>query len=174
MVQIEVQPDSLVLLVGMSGSGKTTFARRYFPADVVLSSDAMRALVAGDEGDQAASRDAFRVLHDVTAARLRRGLLTVIDATNLSARSRRPFLDLARRWRRPAYAIVLDVEPTVAAARNASRAERVVLAEVLDEQQIKLDMAIASLPGEGYAAWHVIRSPEDVERIAIVGAAAEP
>lgn len=167
-------PHSLVLLVGTSGSGKTTFARRHFAPGDVLSSDAMRALVAGDEGDQSASREAFRVLHDVTAARLQRGLLTVIDATNLSARSRRPFLDLARRWRRPAYAIVLDVDPAVAAARNASRSERIVKPDVLDEQQIKLDMAIASLPGEGYAAWHVIRSPDDVERIAIVRAATEP
>ena len=58
-----VLPDpSLVLLVGAAGSGKSTFAARHFGADEVLSSDAMRARLSGDEADQRVSRAAFAII----------------------------------------------------------------------------------------------------------------
>lgn len=160
--------DALVLLVGISGSGKSTFARRHFAADEVLSSDAMRAVVGRGEADQAASRAAFRALHELAGSRLERGLLTVVDATNLSPRARKPFRQLARRHGRPVIAVVLDIDPRMAAQRNAARAERIVRGAVLDEQVRKLDMAIAALPAEGYAAWHLIRTPEQVDAVRLV------
>jgi protein phosphatase len=167
-MEIALPGDALVLLLGISGTGKSTFARRHFAADEVLSSDAMRAVVGRGEADQVASRAAFRALHEVAASRLERGLLTVVDATNLSPRTRRPFRDLARRYGRPAVAIVLDIDPRIAARRNAARAERVVRGAVLDEQVRKLDMAIAALPAEGYAAWHLLRTPEQIESVRII------
>lgn len=167
-MDIAVPGDALVLLLGISGSGKSTFARRHFAADEVLSSDAMRALVGRGEADQAASRAAFRALHEVAASRLERGLLTVVDATNLSPCARRPFRQLARRHGRRAVAIVLDIDPRLAARRNAARTERVVRDAVLDEQVRKLDMAVAALPGEGYAAWHLLCTPEAIEAVRIV------
>jgi predicted kinase len=167
-MEIALPHDALVLLLGISGSGKSTFARRHFAADEVLSSDAMRAVVGRGEADQAASRAAFRALHEVAASRLERGLLTVVDATNLSPRARKPFRQLARRHGRPAVAIVLDIDPRLAAQRNAARAQRVVRDAVLDEQVRKLDMAIAALPAEGYAAWHLLRTAAQIESIRIV------
>ncbi len=167
-MEIALPHDVLVLLLGISGSGKSTFARRHFAADEVLSSDAMRAVVGRGEADQAASRAAFRALHEVAASRLERGLLTVVDATNLSPRARKPFRQLARRHGRPAVAIVLDIDPRLAAQRNAARAQRVVRDAVLDEQVRKLDMAIAALPAEGYAAWHLLRTAAQIESIRIV------
>lgn len=57
-------PDfSLVLMMGASGSGKSTFAARQFVPTEILSSDRCRGMVADDESDQAATGDAFDVLY---------------------------------------------------------------------------------------------------------------
>ena len=80
---------SLVVLVGASGSGKSTFAARHFLPTEVVSSDVCRGLVCDDENDQSASKDAFDVLHYIVGKRLARGLLTVVDATNETEVSRR-------------------------------------------------------------------------------------
>jgi len=81
--QIAVPAMGLVVLVGVSGSGKSTFARAHFKPTEVVSSDFCRGLVADDENDQSATPDAFDVLHYIVGTRLRRGLLTVVDATNV-------------------------------------------------------------------------------------------
>jgi len=87
---------SLVVLMGASGSGKSTFARRHFLATEILSSDACRGLVSDDESSIDASKDAFDVLHFIAGKRLARGRLTVIDATNVQSESRAPLVALAR------------------------------------------------------------------------------
>ena len=74
---------SLVVLIGVSGSGKSTFARTHFAPTQVLSSDFFRGLVADDENDQSASRRRFDALHYVAGKRLAAGRLTVVDATNV-------------------------------------------------------------------------------------------
>ena len=83
MNRITIPELSLVVLVGPSGCGKSTFARKHFKPTEVLSSDFCRALVSDDENNQAATRDAFEVLHFIAAKRLAAGKLTVIDATNV-------------------------------------------------------------------------------------------
>ena len=74
---------------GVSGSGKSTFARKHFRPTEVISSDFCRGLVADDENDQAATPDAFDVLHFIAGKRLAAGRLTVIDATNVQPRGAR-------------------------------------------------------------------------------------
>jgi protein phosphatase len=155
----EVPPDALVLLVGPAGCGKSTLAGAAFPPGAVLSSDAFRAIVADDASDQAATRDAFGVLHAAAGARLRRGLLTVIDATNLLAASRRPLLRLAEQHGRPRVAIVLEAPLDVCLARNASRPVRSVPAGVVRRQHARLGAALRDLRAEGYL--HVIRLGAD-------------
>src|SRR5438477_10776601 len=93
---IELPELCLVALVGVTGSGKSTFARKHFPATRVLSSDAFRALVADDENDQSASADAFDALHYVAAKRLAAGRLTVVDATNVQPHARAALVAVAR------------------------------------------------------------------------------
>jgi protein phosphatase len=100
---------SLILLLGSSGAGKSTFARRLFKPTEIVSSDVCRGLVADDENDQSASGDAFELLHYLVAKRLKRGLLTVVDATNVQAESRKPLVALARQYHVLPVAIVLDV-----------------------------------------------------------------
>src|SRR5881394_461943 len=95
-MKLTIPELSLVVLVGPSGCGKSTFARRHFKPTEVLSSDFCRGLVSDDENSQDATNDAFDVLHYVAGKRLERGLLTVVDATNVQPESRKPVVELAR------------------------------------------------------------------------------
>jgi predicted kinase len=81
-MRVEIPELALVLLIGTSGCGKSTFAKRHFLDYEVISSDQCRGWVSNDDKDQSASHDAFKLLYYLTEVRLRRGLLTVIDATN--------------------------------------------------------------------------------------------
>jgi predicted kinase len=160
----DLPADALVVLIGPSGSGKSTWAARHFRAHQVLSSDAFRALVAGDSADQSASRDAFRILHAVAEARTRRGLLTVVDATNLTVSARRALLRLAQRWNRPARAIVFAVPLERCLAQNARRAERRVPEEVIRRHVRQMAEVPSKLAGEGFVDIHVLRAPGRVDR----------
>src|SRR5881394_1808101 len=112
-MKITIPKLSLVVLIGPSGSGKSTFARRLFKPTEILSSDFCRGLVSDDENDQAATPDAFDVLQYVADKRLARGLLTVIDATNVQPESRRPLVQLAREHDVLPVAIVLRLREDV-------------------------------------------------------------
>lgn len=148
---VSLPADALLLLVGPAGAGKSTWAAAHFGRTQVVSSDACRAMVADDPWDQAATPDAFRVLHAITSARLRRGLLTVVDATNLLPSARRPLIALARRWERPCIAVVFQVPLTELLRRNASRAQAVP-EEVVRRHAALLPAAVANLGSEGYLA----------------------
>lgn len=156
----ELPPDALVLLVGISGSGKSTWAARRFARHEILSSDDFRALVSGDAADQSASADAFRLLHLAARARLRRGLRTVVDATNLTAHARRQLLTAARAAGRPALALVFDVPLERCLAQNDRRAGRRVPEPVIREQHRQLQAARRVLGEEGFAAVATITASE--------------
>jgi len=98
MTQITIPELSLVVLIGPSGCGKSTFARKHFKPTEVISSDHCRALVSDDENDQAATKDAFELLHYIAAKRLLGGKVTVVDATNVQPEARKPLVALAREY----------------------------------------------------------------------------
>ena len=97
-MKIAIPEFALVVLIGSSGSGKSTFARQHFKTTEVLSSDVCRGLVSDDENDQAVTKTAFEVLHFIAAKRLAAGKLTVIDATNVQVEARKPLIALAREY----------------------------------------------------------------------------
>ena len=119
--ELSIPELSLVVLVGVSGSGKTTFARQHFGRFEVISSDFCRGLVADDENDQAASADAFDVLGYIAGKRLAAGRLTVADATNVQPAARKQFVELARAHDVLPVAIVLDLPKNLCAQRNTNR-----------------------------------------------------
>jgi nitrite reductase/ring-hydroxylating ferredoxin subunit len=83
VTRIVVADPSLIVLVGAARLRKSTFAARHFAPAEILSSDAYRALIAGDETDQRATKSAFGRLHRELRQRLAAGSLSVVDATNI-------------------------------------------------------------------------------------------
>jgi protein phosphatase len=166
-VTIDVPDPSLVLLVGPSGAGKSTFAAAHFRSTEVLSSDALRGALADDPNDQDASAEAFAVLAMLLNGRLRRRLLTVVDATNLRASSRRRWLKLAGRYGVPTIAIAFDLPPVFFQAHNAARQDRQVDGDVVALQTERMGEAMTLLHTEGYAALHVFRDPASVRATSV-------
>ena len=97
-MKIALPELSLVLLVGPSGSGKSSFGRKHFLPTEVISSDFCRGLVSDNENDQSATGDAFDLLGAIVRKRLARGKLTVIDATNVQPEARKTLIALAREY----------------------------------------------------------------------------
>jgi alkanesulfonate monooxygenase SsuD/methylene tetrahydromethanopterin reductase-like flavin-dependent oxidoreductase (luciferase family)/predicted kinase len=143
-------PDpALVVLVGPAGSGKSAWAAaRYRPQEVV-SSDQLRAVVGSGEHDLDASADAFTLLDQIVAARVRRGLTTVIDTLGLDPPRRRGYAELARRHGLASVAVVFDTDPAECRRRNRAR-DRAVPAAVLDGQLRRMRAAVAGIPAEGW------------------------
>ncbi|MFF7234862.1 polynucleotide kinase-phosphatase [Streptomyces collinus] len=160
---------SLVVLVGASGSGKSTFARKHFKPTEVISSDFCRGLVADDENDQSASGDAFDVLHYIAGKRLAAGRCTVVDATSVQQDSRRQLVELARTYDVLPIAIVLDVPEEVCAERNAARTDRADMPRRVIQRHIReLRRSVRHLEREGFRKVHVLRGTEEIEAAAVV------
>jgi protein phosphatase len=168
-IALDLPEPGLVVLVGAAGSGKSTLAARLFEPSQVLSSDAYRAIVSGDEGNQAATRVAFKVLHHELDRRLAAGRTTVIDATNVTSHARRSLLRRAAAHGVPAVAIVLDLPAELVQARNALRGGRIVPAAAVREQLAALERALRrdEFGIEGYAAIHRLRTPAEVEALQV-------
>lgn len=162
-MKLSIPDMSLVVLVGASGSGKSTFARRHFAATQILSSDFFRGLVADDENDQTASGPAFEALHFIAEKRMEAGRVTVIDATNVQRAPRAQLVALAKKHNVLPVAIVLDMPETLCVERNAARPDRDFGAHVIRRHRNELRRSIHSLAKEGFKRVHVLRTPEDVE-----------
>lgn len=161
-MSISIPNLSLVVLIGPSGSGKSTFARTHFLPTEVLSSDYCRGLVSDDENSQAATKDAFEVLHFVAAKRLAAGRLTVIDATNVQQESRQPLVALAREFHTLPVAIVFDLPEEVCQQRNRERADRDFGPHVIRQQRSQLRRSLKALKREGFRHIFVLETPEEV------------
>ena len=166
MLTIQVPADALVALIGAAGSGKSTFASRHFAADAVVSSDGLRRILSGDESDQQKNPLVFDRLQHWVEARLAAGLLAVVDATNTDWMGRAALIRQARRYQRPAIAIVFDLPLEVCLARSATRS-RTVRASVIRRQVAALSRDRTRLDLEGFSALHVLRSAEEIEHVAI-------
>ena len=159
---------SLVVLIGVSGSGKTTFARHHFGRFEVISSDFCRGLVSDDENSQAATADAFDVLTYIAGKRLAAGRLTVVDATNVQPAARRQFVELARTHDVLPVAIVLDLPKSLCTQRNSSRPDRTFASQVIHRQHDQLRRSLRGLHREGFRKIHVLRSPAQAEAAVVV------
>lgn len=166
-MKITIPELSLVVLIGPSGSGKSSFAARHFLPTEIISSDFCRGLVADDENDQTATKPAFEVLHYIAAKRLERGHLTVIDATNVQAEARKPLVELARQYHCLPVAIVLNVPEKICHDRNANRSDRDFGPHVIRQQSQQLNRALRGLQKEGFRHVFVLKSVEDVNQVVV-------
>jgi protein phosphatase len=162
-VELKLPELSLVVLIGASGSGKSSFARKHFLPTEVLSSDFFRGLVSDNENDQSATNDAFELLHAVASKRLGARRLTVVDATNVQSEARRPLVQLARRYHCLPVAIVLNLPEKLCHERNVDRPNRDFGRHVVRQQSQQLRRSLRSLKREGFRHIHVLKTPEDVD-----------
>ncbi len=164
----------LVVLVGPSASGKSSWAADQFPANAIVSSDGLRAMVGEGEHDLDASAAAFDVLDQVVRHRVARGLLTVVDTLGLNDEQRLAHLALARRHGVPAFAVGFDTPAKVCRSRNRKRADPVPV-RVLDGQLRRWRQVRGALGREG---WDGVLWPEAGTAIEVVpehvAGAAEP
>jgi protein phosphatase len=165
--ELTVPELSLVVLIGASGSGKSTFGRTHFLPTEVISSDFCRGLVADDENDQSATPEAFALLHYIVGQRLKAGRLTVVDATNVQPDARRQLVAIAREHDVLPVAIVFDIQERVCAARNAARPDRDFGAHVIRRQRDQLRRGLKGLPREGFRTVHTLRGEDEAAGVAI-------
>ena len=164
---IDLPEPCLVVLIGAAGSGKSTLARRLFGDDEVLSSDAHRALLTGDEADQAATKTAFAILHRRLSRRMAEGRTTAVDATNVTSFARRALVRRAAAHGVPAFAIVLDLPPLLVLARNAARQGRIVPEAAVRRQLDDLARSLRreALASDGFAAVYRLRTAAELDSL---------
>jgi protein phosphatase len=157
-------PDfALVVLIGASGSGKSTFAARHFARTEVISSDQARGWVSDDETDQSVSADAFELVRAIAEKRLKHRRLTVIDATNVRTADRKAWIEIARRWHALPIAIVLDPGISVCVDRNQGRADRPFGANVVQRMTAEIRRGLRGLHREGFRQVWTLSSAAEVD-----------
>lgn len=167
-MQMRIPDFSLVVLVGATGSGKSTFAARHFLPTEIISSDRCRALVADDETDQSVTPDAFELVHAIAAKRLAHRRLTVIDATSVRPEDRKQLIELARRFHALPTAIVFDLPEDLCAERNRTRGDRQIPAQVVRDHVQRLRRSLRGLDREGFRGVHVLKSEDSVAAATVV------
>jgi protein phosphatase len=166
-MKITIPELSLVVLIGPSGTGKSTFAKKYFKGTEVLSSDFCRGLVSDNENDQSATNDAFEILNYIATKRLAAGKLTVIDATNVQPEARKPLVALARQFHVLPIAIILNLPEQVCHERNKNRPDRSFGPHVVRNQMSQLKKSIRGLEREGFRHIFEMKSLEEIEAVTV-------
>lgn len=163
MTTLEIPDFALVVLIGASGSGKSTFAARHFAPTEVISSDHCRALVVDDETDQSISGDAFDLVKAIAEKRLKHRRLTVIDATNVRAADRKGWIELARRWHALPVAVVIDPGVDTCFARNKARANRDFGVGVVQRMTSEIRKGLGGLQREGFRQVWKLSSEAEID-----------
>lgn len=167
-MKITLPELALVVLVGPSGSGKSSFGRQHFKPTEVISSDFCRGLVSDDENDQAATNDAFALLHFITTRRLAAGKLTVIDATNVMPEDRKELLKLAHEYHCLSVALVFNLPEKLCHERNQARPDRQFGLHVVRRQHSAMRRSLSQLRREGFTQVQVLTSSEQVDAVEII------
>lgn len=166
-MKISIPDLSLVVLVGASGSGKSSFARKHFKPTEIISSDACRGFVSDDENSQEATNPAFELVHFMIAKRLEFGRLAVVDATNVQSASRKALLKIANEYHVRPCAIVFNLPEGVCQERNRNRPDRNFGPHVIRHQTRDLRQSIRWLRKEGFKHVFVLDSEEEVNQVEI-------
>lgn len=164
-MEINIPQFSLVILIGVSGSGKSTFAKKHFMKSEIVSSDECRAIVSDDENNQDATKDAFELLYFIVSKRLERGLLTVVDATNVQVESRKGLIELARKYHCLPIAIVFDLKEDICIERIKFRTDRSLSNHIIRNQKQQLNRGIRGIKKEGFIQTYFFKNEQEVGSI---------
>lgn len=167
-MKLTIPELSLVVLIGATSCGKSTFARKHFKPTEIVSSDYCRALVADDENDQTVTKEAFEILHFIAKKRLTAGKLTVVDATNVQPEARKPLIALAREQHVLPVAVVFNLPERILYERHETRADRNFGAHVIRQQTQMLRRSLRNLKREGFRQIHEFASPDETDAAKIV------
>lgn len=162
--KIHVPANALILLVGAAASGKSTFAAQHFSATEIISSDACRGFVSDDETNQSASGDAFDLFHFWIDIRLKRGHLTVADATNVRPQARAALIQIAMKQNRPVVAFRFNT-PIARCIENNAKRMRYVPPNVIKMHDEHMQIARTAMDHEGYQTIHTINIDRKYEII---------
>jgi len=165
ITEIKLPELSLVFLIGVSGSGKSSFARKHFKHTQIVSSDICRGIVSDDENNQSSTKDAFELLDYIVSMRLKNGLMTVIDATNLRSQDRKGLISIARKYHCLPVAIILNIPKDICQLRNESREDRTFGKHVIRSQFSTMRQGLRGLKREGFRNITHLRSVEEIDGI---------
>ena len=168
MNELALPAVCLVMLMGASSSGKSTFAAKHFGPFETISSDYCRGLVSNDVNNQSATTPAFELLHTIVDKRLAAGLLTVVDATNTQASARASLVALAKAHDVLPVAIVFDLPAAVLLQRHDQRTDRAFGRDVIRRQCSQLHASIKNLGREGFRHINVLTTPQEVDDATII------
>ncbi len=159
MEKISLPRNTLVVLCGPAGCGKSTFAARSFTHTQIVSSDECRARISDDSSNQNVSGHAFDLMHFIIEKRLYLARTTVADATHLDRPARRWLVKAADWFDFKAAAIIFDIPLEVCLARNAAR-ERVVPEDALLRQYEMLQETLRTIRQERFNYVFVLNEEE--------------
>ena len=124
---------TLILLVGIPGSGKTTYAKQYInkePMVAHLSSDSIRKELYGDESIQGNPSEVFSLMQQSAVEALNDGKDVLYDATNVTRKDRSSIIGICPRFSKiECHIIWAPIEECI--RRDANR-DRTVSKEVID------------------------------------------
>lgn len=129
----------LAVMIGISGSGKSTYAnglKTSLNAQLV-ETDAIRVELTGNAEDQSQNYRVFEVAKRRVDNLLSQGINAIIDATSVSVKDRKDWIDIGKKNNAEVRAYFVDTPVDLAKARNRKR-ERKVPEEVIDRQASRL------------------------------------
>lgn len=151
---IQIPFNTLVILCGPAGCGKSTFARKFFLETQIVSSDRCRALVSDDENNMHVSGMAFKLFHMLIDMRLSQGQLTVADSTALDRSARDRLKKLAAKHNSHTLLVMFNIPLELCMRQNDSR-ERNVEPAVIKKHMQKLGRAARAVTEEGYDQYYI-------------------
>jgi len=145
----------LIVLVGLPGSGKTTWKEKQLWLNPEYSSvcpDDIRQELTGDISDQSKNNEVFSLAFIRTKNHLNTGQSVIFDSTAYSAQNRKALIDIGKSTGALVKAVVLSVPVDLCKKRNAQRL-RTVPADVIDRMNSKFSIPSTD---EGFDAVEII------------------
>lgn len=157
---------TLLVLCGLAGSGKSTFAERHFPETNIVSSDRCRGMICDDENNQTINRDAFDLFHYILQKRMLLGRFCVADSVALKPHARRNLRDLARRFGYYGCLLIFNTPPEICIARDLQRTRQVGESVVRYHAGL-LAQTLQDAPNEGWELVKILGQDEQDLEIVI-------